>query len=74
MKLIALLFSLSIFVVHTSYANTANVQVSKGHIEVIDNIESQFVKKPFFKYLATARLQQKHQLRRALHARWPHAI
>ena len=47
MKLVALLFSLSIFVVHTSYANTPKVQVSKGHIEVIDNIESQFVKNRF---------------------------
>ena len=47
MKLVALLFSLSIFVVHTSYANTPTVQVSKGYIEVIDNIESQFVKNRF---------------------------
>jgi enterochelin esterase-like enzyme len=47
MKLVALLFILSIFVVHTSYARSPKVHVSKGHIETIENIESEFVKNRF---------------------------
>ncbi len=47
MKFVALLFSLLIFVVHTSYATPTELQVSKGTIEIVKNIESKYVKSRF---------------------------
>ncbi|NMH61119.1 alpha/beta hydrolase [Alteromonas ponticola] len=43
MKLVVLLFSLSVFGIHSSYASTAQIQVSKGQLETIDNFKSEYV-------------------------------
>ncbi|MCW8108148.1 alpha/beta hydrolase-fold protein [Alteromonas ponticola] len=47
MKLVALLFGLSLHGLHTSYASTPNVEVSKGHIETIENFTSEYVEDRF---------------------------